>query len=67
MGKCYLFDIRHNYTGGEHFSFTLTLLYIQAVGLYEFLSTYNARVTASNISENKNQVFNIISLSRQVV
>lgn len=69
MGKCYLFDIPHSYAGREQFSFTLTLLYTQAVGIYTFLSTlYHARATASNISDNKNQVFSIIPLSRlQVV
>jgi len=63
-----LFDIPHNYAGGEQFSFTPALLYTQAVGLYAFLSIfYNARVTASNISENRHQGFNITSLNGQQV
>lgn len=65
MGKRYLINTPHNCTGREKFSFTLPLLYTQAVGLYEFLPVlYKARVTASNISENKNQVFNTISLNK---
>lgn len=68
MGKRCIINTPRNCTGREQFSFTLPLLYTQAVSLYVFLTVlYKARVTASNISENKNQVFNIISFSRQQV
>lgn len=68
MGQHYLSGIPHNYTGEEKFSFRLTLLYTQAIGVYAFLSTlHNAKVTASNISKDKAWAFNIISLSSQQI